>query len=57
MAGWRWQLPMTLPSLDQRRNFNGEIALRTYRSVYDFIEAKKDLALRDFQIVYGEVPE
>jgi hypothetical protein len=53
--GFRWDLPMTLPRLDEQRNQVGEVVLNTERQVYDFIDAKKDVALRDFQVIYGEI--
>ena len=49
MRGSVWNLPMTLPSLDENGNAD------TYRQVYDFIERSKDLALRYFQVLYGEI--
>ncbi|MFL6605658.1 MAG: restriction endonuclease [Steroidobacteraceae bacterium] len=54
-GGFQWKLPMILPQLDDQRNCVGEIALGTARQVYDFIDAKKDVALRDFQVIYGEI--
>jgi hypothetical protein len=54
-GGRRWRLPMTLPQLDDQRNQAGEVVLNTEREVYDFIDAKKDIALRDFQVIYGEI--
>jgi hypothetical protein len=53
--GFQWKLPMTLPHIDGQRNQIGEIVLSTERQVYDFIDAKKDVALRDFQVIYGEI--
>jgi len=55
MQGSVWNLPMTLPALDANANRIGNITLSTYREVYDFIERNKELALRHFQILYGEV--
>ncbi len=46
---------MTLPQLDEHRNQVGQIVLTNDRQVYDFIDAKKDTALRDFQVIYGEI--
>jgi hypothetical protein len=53
--GFQWKLPMTLPHLDEQRNQIGEITLSTERQVYDFINVKKDVALRDFRMIYGEI--
>ena len=55
MKGSVWQLPMTLPSLDENGSPNGTITLTTYRQVYDFIDRSKDVALRHFQVLYGEI--
>lgn len=55
ISNWRWNLPMSFPSIDEAGRVTGSLTLKTYREVYDFIEAKKDLALRHFQEVYGEV--
>jgi hypothetical protein len=55
MEGSVWQLPMTLPSLDREGNINGQLVLASYRQLYDFIDANKDVALRHFQVLYGEV--
>jgi hypothetical protein len=50
-----WNLPMTLPSLDESGNEDGTITLSTYRQLYDFIDGSKDLALKHFQVLYGEI--
>ena len=55
MQGYVWSLPMMLPRLDESGNADGTITLSTYRQVYDFIERSKDLALRQFQVLYGEI--
>jgi hypothetical protein len=55
MQGSVWNLPMTLPSLDQEGNQDGTITLTTYRQVYDFIDRHQDLALKHFQVLYGEI--
>ena len=57
LRGCVWDLPITLPSVDVHGNVDGEHTLGTYREVYDFIDANKDVALRNFQIVYGEIQE
>jgi hypothetical protein len=53
--GFVWQLPMTLPSLDEEGTINGTITITSYRQLYDFIDQNKDVALRHFQVLYGEV--
>jgi hypothetical protein len=55
MEGSVWNLPMTLPALDDDGNAHGTLSLSTYREVYDFIDRSKDLALKRFQILYGEI--
>jgi hypothetical protein len=55
MAGFVWKLPMTIPTLDEQGNVNGTTTLVSDRQVYDFIDQNKDMALRQFQIVFGEV--
>jgi Restriction endonuclease len=55
--GYRWTLPMVLPKLDDNFNQIGEIRLTTERAIYEFLDANKDVALREFQIIYGEVAE
>jgi hypothetical protein len=55
MQGSLWTLPVTLPSLDNQGNQDGTLTLSTYRQVYDFIERNKDLALKYFQLLYGEI--
>jgi len=55
MEGSVWNLPMTLPSLDESGNEDGTITLTTYRQLYDFIDRSKDLALKQFQVLYGEI--
>jgi hypothetical protein len=55
MDGSVWNLPMTLPNLDENGVPNGTITLSTYRQVYTFIDRKKDLAMKHFQVLYGEI--
>ncbi len=55
MEGSVWDLPITLPSVGENGNENGTITLITNRQVYDFIDRNKDLALKHFQVLYGEI--
>ena len=55
MEGCHWDLPMTLPGLGEFGNAAGKIELRTYREVYDFVDANKERALTHFQRLYGEI--
>jgi hypothetical protein len=43
------------PRLDENGNQDGTITLTTYRQVYDFIDRSKDLALKQFQVLYREI--
>jgi hypothetical protein len=55
MEGSVWKLPMTLPSVDENGAADGTITLSTYRQVYNFIDRNKDLAMKHFQVLYGEI--
>jgi hypothetical protein len=55
MEGSVWRLPITLPSLDEEGNEDGTITLATYRQVYNFIDRHKEVALKRFQVLYGEL--
>lgn len=55
MEGSVWTLPITLPRLSESGNVDGTIILTTYRQVYNFIESSKDLAMKHFQVLYGEI--
>lgn len=49
------KFPITVPSLDRAGQINGRMVIGSYRRFYDFIDASKDLALRHFQVLYGEI--
>lgn len=53
-SDFHWNLPLEFPSVDANGDVNGEVSLKTYRQVYDFIETNKDNALKHFQILFGE---
>jgi hypothetical protein len=55
MEGSYWKLPITLPRIGEEGNQDGAITLATYRQLYDFIDREKDAALRNFQLLYGEI--
>jgi Restriction endonuclease len=55
MEGSVWTFPIMLPRLNESGNAEGTIILTTYRQVYDFIESSKDLAMKHFQVLYGEI--
>ncbi|HMD09374.1 MAG TPA: hypothetical protein VKH63_17710 [Candidatus Acidoferrum sp.] len=46
---------MTVPSLNKAGQVDGQIILHSYRQLYDFIDANKDIALRYFQLAYREI--
>lgn len=48
---------MTIPALDDHGNLDGELTLDTYRQLYYFIDQKKDIALEQFQILYGAIAD
>jgi hypothetical protein len=50
-----WRLPITVPTINQTGDVTGMLTLATYRQLYDFIEKNKDLALRQFRHLHGEV--
>ena len=49
------EFPIILPAVNERGQFAGEVSINTYRQLYDFIDANKDLALYHFQVLHGEV--
>ena len=53
-ADYKWALPMKLPKLDASGNVVGELTLKTYREVYDFIELNKELALNQYDALFSE---
>jgi hypothetical protein len=55
MNGFVVEFPMVLPAVNGLGNIEGEVRLESYRQMYDFIAANKDIALRHFQIVHGEI--
>jgi hypothetical protein len=57
MRGSVVDLPITLPRLGENGELNGTIVLNTYRQLYDFIEQHKDVALKQFRVLYGEISD
>jgi hypothetical protein len=56
MEQFKVQFPIALPAVDEHGAIGkSEIRLETYRQLYDFIDASKDIALYHFQVVHGEV--
>lgn len=47
--------PIVLPAVDPCGMFHGEVRINSYRQLYDFIDANKDVALHHFQVLHGEV--
>lgn len=56
MKGFARTFPIVLPAVDPRGAFHGEVLINSYRQLYDFIDANKDVALYHFQVLHGEVP-
>lgn len=49
--------PITLPSVGENGSVGDrEICISSYRQLYDFIDANKDLALYHLQVLHGEIP-
>jgi len=55
MEGFRQEFPIVLPDLNEGGEVQGEIVITSYRQYFDFMEAKKDEAIYQFQLLYGEV--
>jgi hypothetical protein len=53
--GYRRRFPIVLPSLDTLGHIAGTTSINSYRELYDFIDANKDLALYHFQVLHGEI--
>lgn len=49
------QFPIVLPAVDERGTIQGKVRINSYRQLYDFIDANKDVALYHFQVLHGEV--
>ena len=52
---FRWQLPTSLPAVNERGEIGGTITIDSYRQLFDFIDRNKGLALYHFQILHGEI--
>jgi len=52
--GFRRKFPIELPILNDSFEIEGEEIIKTHREYFDFVEANKEKALRQFQILYGE---
>lgn len=53
-ADFKWALPIKLPKLDASGRIVGEITLKTYREVYDFIESNKEVAFTQYDALFAE---
>ena len=49
------QFPIVLPAVDERGAIHGEVRINSYRQLYDFINANKEIALYHFQVLHGEI--
>lgn len=54
MMGFKRKFPIVLPIVNDSFEIEGEEIIRTHREYFDFVEANKDKALKQFQILYGE---
>lgn len=54
MFGFKREFPLELPVVNDSFEIEGEVAIETHREYFDFAEANKDKALRQFRILYGE---
>ena len=52
---YRRDFPIVLPAVNESGAIGGEVCINSYRQLYDFIDANKDLALYHFQVVHGEI--
>lgn len=55
MEGFVQRFPINVPSLNPAGQIDGQIVIGSYRQFYDFIDASKDIALRHFRVLYGEI--
>ena len=54
MFGFNRKFPIVLPIVNDSFEIEGEEIIKTHREYFDFVEANKIKALRQFQILYGE---
>jgi hypothetical protein len=52
---FKCHLPIVLPVVNEFGRLGGEMTIGSYRQLYDFMGANKDLALYHFQVLHGEV--
>ena len=57
LVGFRLKLPMEMPKLAENGAVEGTITLTSYRQYFDFLDEHKDEALRQFQIIHGEIED
>lgn len=55
-ALFKRKFPIVLPRINNLGQFEGQTVIETYRQLYDFMHANRDLALYHFQVLHGEVP-
>jgi hypothetical protein len=56
-AEFKKDFPMVLPRLTDEAKHDGQVRLTSYREYFDFMDAKKDLSFRQFQVLYGETEQ
>jgi hypothetical protein len=54
-AEFKEKFPIVLPAVNERGYLEGKISITTYRELYDFMDANKDVALYHFRVLHGEV--
>ncbi len=54
MMGFRRKFPIEVPTVNDSFEVEGKEIIKTHREYFDFIEANKDKALKQFQVLYGE---
>lgn len=55
MMGFMRKFPIQLPKLNDSFEVKGQVIINTHREYFDFVEVNKDKALKQFQVLYGEI--
>ncbi len=54
MMGFIRKFPIEVPTVNDSFEVEGKEIIKTHREYFDFVEANKDKALKQFQVLYGE---
>lgn len=54
MMGFNRKFPIELPKINDSFEVEGRVIINTHREYFNFIEANKDKAFSQFQVLYGE---